>query len=386
MPRVFHRTELAQRYAKRFLDTSPISPATSGTFLAAPRRTGKSTFLREDLTPALERAGAHVLYVDLWEDLARDPGDVIVDAIRAALSRRDGLVAKLARATGLDLESVSAGGVTVTLERVGLGAKVSLSQALQVLSEDVRRPIVLLLDEAQHAITSEAGANALFALKAARDALNASERHGLRIVATGSNRDKLAVLRNGKGQAFFGAPLVEFPPLDEHYVRWFLGHLDGGDALRVDDVVALFARAGYRPEILNAAAATLGFEASPVDDPAARLAELVGREIERVDAEAIDELHALTPLQSAVLREMAVRGRGFAPFERATMERYAATLAQIDPDGELVPNTPNVQSALGALQELGLVWRASRGVYALEDDRLAGLMRREDMIDPAPGA
>ena len=43
MSRMFHRTELAERYAKRFLDTSPISPATSGTFLAAPRRTGKST-------------------------------------------------------------------------------------------------------------------------------------------------------------------------------------------------------------------------------------------------------------------------------------------------------------------------------------------------------
>ena len=380
MPQVFHRTELAERYAKRFLDTSPISPATSGTFLAAPRRTGKSTFLREDLKPALERAGAHVLYVDLWEDLARDPGNVIVDAIRAALSRRDGLVAKLARATGRDLGSVSAGGVTVTLERVGLGADVSLSQALQVLSDDVRRPIVLLLDEAQHAIGSEAGSTALFALKAARDALNASEHHGLRIVATGSNRDKLAVLRNGKGQAFFGAPLVEFPPLDEHYVRWFIGHLGSGDDLRVDDVVALFARAGYRPEILNAAAASLGFEPDE-SDRGARLAVLVEREIERVDAEAIEELHALTPLQSAVLREMTKRSRRFAPFERATMARYAATLASIDPGGELVPNTPNVQSALGARQGLGLVWRASRGVYALEDDRLAELMRREGMID-----
>ena len=63
---------------------------------------------------------------------------------------------------------------------------------------------MLIVDEAQHAITSDAGADALFALKAARDELNSSAHHGLRVVATGSNRDKLAMLRNSKDQAFFG--------------------------------------------------------------------------------------------------------------------------------------------------------------------------------------
>ena len=383
MDDIFHRTELAERYAAELLDPSPASVFASGLFLAAPRRTGKSTFLREDLRPALERAGAHVLYADLWEDPAKDPGTVIVDAIRAALANREGVLARLSRVTGMDLESVSAAGATVSLERVGLGTDVSLSQALQALSDDVRRPIVLLLDEAQHAITSRAGSDALYALKAARDALNASERHGLRIVATGSSRDKLAVLRNGKGQAFFGAPLVEFPPLDEHYVRWFLGHLARGGEVELGRAVDLFARAGHRPEILNAAAAALDFELGADEDPGARLAGLVALEIERVDAEALGELHALTPLQSTVLREMAERGKAFAPFEAATMSRYARTLAAIDPDGERVPNTPNVQAALQALQERGLVWRASRGVYAIEDERYVELMRREGMIGPA---
>lgn len=84
---------------------------------------------------------------------------------------------------------------------------------------------VLIVDEAQHAITSELGANALFALKAARDELNSSAHHGLRIVATGSNRDKLAMLRNSKEQAFFGAPLVNFSPLGKDYIEWFVAHL-----------------------------------------------------------------------------------------------------------------------------------------------------------------
>ncbi|MEM5401936.1 hypothetical protein [Paraburkholderia unamae] len=44
-------------------------------------------------------------------------------------------------------------------------------------------------------------------------------------------------------------------------------------------------------------------------------------------------------------------------------------------DGEL--STANVQQALSALQEKGLVWRAARGVYAMEDDSLTDLLRQD---------
>ena len=185
-------------------------------FLAAPRRTGKSTFLREDLRPALEGMGALVIYVDLWEDRGADPGDVIVGAVRAALAKREGVVSRLARSSGMD--KVAVGGVTFSLDRVGLAMGVSLSAAFAALSDETGRAIVLIIDEAQHAITSTAGSDALFALKAARDEINSSAHHGLRIVATGSNRDKLAMLRGSKDQAFFGAPLVSFPALGEDYI------------------------------------------------------------------------------------------------------------------------------------------------------------------------
>lgn len=81
---------------------------------------------------------------------------------------------------------------------------------MAALSDETGRVIVLIIDEAQHAITSERGSDALFALKAARDELNSSRHKGLRIVATGSNRDKLAMLRNSRDQAICGAPLVSF--------------------------------------------------------------------------------------------------------------------------------------------------------------------------------
>ena len=70
---IFHRVALADDLAARLLAAPSTSASGSGLFLAAPRRTGKSTFLREDLRPALERRGATVIYADLWADRVVPP-------------------------------------------------------------------------------------------------------------------------------------------------------------------------------------------------------------------------------------------------------------------------------------------------------------------------
>ena len=55
-PFVFHRPELARRMSEVALGRDMLAGDT-GLFLAAPRRTGKSTFLKRDLVPAFEAAG-----------------------------------------------------------------------------------------------------------------------------------------------------------------------------------------------------------------------------------------------------------------------------------------------------------------------------------------
>ena len=245
---VFHRPELAARLVADLLEPPAASPVRSGLFLAAPRRTGKSTFLIADLVPALRAAGAHVLYIDLWEDPAKDPAQAIVEAVGASVADEKRAAAKLVRAIGR-IETVSAAGmVTVSLRRPDGGVvDVSLTRALKALSETIERTIVLIVDEAQQAITTDAGSRAMFALKAARDALNIARPHGLRIVATGSNRDKLAMLRSAKDQAFYGAPLTRFPPLGEGYVRWALERHGLIDVLELATAVELFDRCGHEP-------------------------------------------------------------------------------------------------------------------------------------------
>lgn len=374
MTTLFKRTDLANDIAEKVLFTSPTSASSSGLFLAAPRRTGKSTFLREDLRPQLESKGALVLYVDLWENRQTDPGDAIINAIRMELAKHDGVIARLAKSTGLD--KVSVAGSSFSLDKIGLAKGISLSAALSALSDEASKPIVLIIDEAQHAITTDGGSNALFALKAARDELNSSRHKGLRVVATGSNQDKLAMLRNSKDQAFFGAPLVKFPSLGKEYVAWFCQFANLGAPLNAEKVYELFAKAAFRPEILGAAADTLRFEfeLDKNDVPERFYAEIL-REIESTNKEALRVIHSLTPLQSSVLQVLAKAGSAYAPFEASTLEHYQSLLTTIAPKSDVRADIPNVQQALVALQEKGLVWKAARGVYALEDTSLADLLR-----------
>ena len=382
MSDVFHRKELAHELALKLMDPPLASAVRSGLFLAAPRRTGKSTFLVADLVPALENANARVIYVDLWRDIDREPADVIIEVIAAALSKEEGALARLTDVLR-KIDSVSAGGLlSVSVKGPDeTQAYVSMTDALIALSDEIEQVIVLIIDEAQHAITTKAGSKSLFSLKAARDALNINRTHGLRIVATGSNRDKLSMLRSSKDQAFFGAPLTTFPPLNEEYVRWFIEGRQLSDVLEVDVVTQWFIYAGHRPEILSAAADAVLYEigADPTTIPE-RLKLAIEEEVRAVDEAQMRVVRSLTALQSAVLREMASSGTGYAPFEQATMDRYQVTLHQIAPSSTVLPNDTNVQSALASLQKRGLVWRAARGVYALEDSRLATLMQLDGMI------
>lgn len=380
-PEVFHRPKLAQQIAAQMLTAGIGSAASSGIFLAAPRRTGKSTFVREDLRPAFQQAGALVVYADLWANPTADPGVVIVSAIRAALAESDGVILRLAKASGLSKIAIG-GTVNFDLDRVGLGKEVSITDALAALSDESKRLVVLIIDEAQHAITSDAGNAALFALKAARDELNSSRHFGLRLVCTGSNRDKLAMLRNSKEQAFYAAPMVNFPTLGPDFALWFCGKVNLSFALAQELVWQLFQEAGYRPELLSGAADQLRLQFS-LDDASGPVAfaKEVRQMAEDINAVQRKVIRSLTPIQSAVLRVLAVMKDEYAPFEAHTMQRYrrAMALAGTSPD-DIKADVPGVQQALIALQDKKLVWKASRGVYAIEEQALTDILETEGLL------
>ena len=167
----FPRPELAARIADDLVGASLLSDARNGLFLAQARRTGKSWFLQRDLKPALEAKGWIVLYVDLWTDIKRDPASLISDVIETAFEEHLGWATKASKRMGI--EKLGLGGASVNLAQTLDFAALTLADALNELHQRSKKKIALLIDEAQHALTSEAGEAAMIALKSARDQMNA---------------------------------------------------------------------------------------------------------------------------------------------------------------------------------------------------------------------
>lgn len=147
----------------------------SGLFLSGQRRTGKTTFLRHDLIPELERHGAVVIYVDLWSDTRVSPATLVMTAVRKTLielqSPRSPLLERLRRLKGLDLGGM---GFRFGFQISDLGEPggATLAVALEEVVDQAGGDGVVIVDEVQQAITTDEGHQMLLALKAARDAIN----------------------------------------------------------------------------------------------------------------------------------------------------------------------------------------------------------------------
>jgi hypothetical protein len=152
--------------------------------------------------------------------------------------------------------------------------------------------------------------------------------------------------------------------------------------LEPDNVWPLFGEAGYRPELLGAAADKLrfDFQFDEATGPEKFTTE-VRRLVEELNKTLRSVVHGLTPIQSAVLRVMAATGENYAPFESATMDKYKKALELAGtPLEDIKADVPGVQQALIALQEKKLAWRAARGIYAVEEKAIVELLRADGLL------
>lgn len=377
---IFKRGSLAESLARDLAGESFVDYS-SGLFLAAPRRTGKSTFLRNDLIPECEKRGWLAVYVDLWANREIDPAELISGAIGTALGEFESAINKAARKAGIEKVSLLRT-LSWDFTKPQLPAGTTLAKALDVLHEVSGKMIVLIIDEAQHALNSESGVNAMFALKAARDQLNRGNRpDGLRLVFTGSSRDKLANLVLKSKQPFYGANITPFPLLSHDFVSFVTdvwnGRLAVSNQFNIADMEYAFQLVGRRPEMLN----KLLTEVSVGLGEASNLGELLRTGALNHQAGVWSDYESayndLSPLQQAVLDVMAERTISkmpFAPFAEQTFLDVNRKLeqAQAEPNA----STPNVQKALDVLREKELVWKANRGEYALEDSSIADWLTR----------
>ncbi|MEC5213238.1 hypothetical protein RCH06_001784 [Polaromonas sp. CG_9.5] len=362
----YPRTALAEELVTALQGKAAFSDAHNGLFLAAPRRTGKSTFLQADLQPALERQGVVVVYVDLWADQRRDPGALVADAIGRALQPHLGRVARLAKASGLESVTI-AGALKIDTRKIGQLDGATLPDALRALLEAARAPVALIIDEAQHALTSDAGEAAMAALKSARDQLNRPGTANLMLVMSGSDRDKLLRLVNTNGAPFYGSQIQRMPELGPDFIA-HIGQLietQRPDLQPVDTPALLtaFQRFGSRPQFFMEA---LGQALSPLAALNTRfelaMAQAAGQRQADDEAQMESEYLGLKPVEQAVLWRLLAQGQRFRPYDAEALRFYRdKTEDGVSPQ--------KVQNALEALRQRSpaIVWKSARGEYAVDD-------------------
>lgn len=366
-PFVYRRQALAKAYCLALSGRSQLKDARSGLFLAAPRRTGKSTFLRQDLAPEIEAADWYPIYVDLWSDRSRDPAALVAEAIRTELDKLAPLPKRAVKALGL--QKLGAAGAMIEIGEGKLAGGLTIPAALDQLWQKKQKPIVLIIDEAQHALSTDEGQKTLFALKAARDQLNQEAGKGLRLmlVMTGSSRDKLSFMVTRKNQAFYGSDITHFPLLDDGFVDAFARNFNAQFATKHKfssaTLKTAFEMVGRRPEMFRAVLAEAvmsGRGAEALDAMVTAGAEELRR---KAWAEFESTHEALTPIQKTVLDTIARLAPRYVPYAADAMAAYQAVLG-------VAPSKSSIQGALQALQDRELIWQAARGDYAFDDDSL----------------
>ena len=361
---VFHRAGYARELARQLLRPGPLDVAVrSGVFLSGIRRVGKTTFLRQDLAPALEEQGAVVIYVDLWVDRARSPSALVNDAVRDVLAQLQTPGTHLMKR----FKGLNVGGAGMSfgfqLDTIGTG-QTPLAQVFRELVEQTGRDVVLIVDEIQQALTSEDGYNLLHALKAARDAVNArpDARGHFLLLGTGSHKSLITDMASRRAQPFQGAASSSFIVLGRDFVAWQLDRLATSGALTLPSLDVAwegFEAMGHRPEdLLKAIRQLQGVKGAP-DDTFPVICATLASAAADVELNAIEELGELAAAVFGRIASGNAEGvKGL--FGADAIVQYASAV------GSPV-DTPQVQAIIERMIAANLVVRPSHGTYAVAD-------------------
>lgn len=377
-PDLFHRTDYASDMAKQLLQPSALQlQVRSGVFLSGIRRIGKTTFLRQDLIPALESMGALVVYVDLWVDRSKSPAALVHEAVRSTLAQLatpgTGL---LARFKGLN---VGAAGFTFgfQVDTVGKEGGATLAQVFTELVDKVQTNVVLIVDEVQQSLGTEEGGNLLYALKAARDAVNT--RPGtpgyLLFVGTGSHKSLVADMATRRSQPFAGAVSTAYEPLGLDFVRWKREQLQALAGIKLptqDDMWHGFLALGQRPEELQNALIQLQSRPEPVELAFPIICATLASAAAEVELATIENLGALA---QAIFDRIA-QGNEAGESGLFSAEAISSYAQQIG----MTVDTPQVQNMMDRMITANLIHRQSHGVYAVADPFVRQVWRQRKAL------
>ena len=359
----FERAELAKRLADELTGEVPFSDAPNGLFLAAPRRTGKSVFIKDELGPELERRGIVVIYVDLWEYKDKPPATLVSAKIADAM--RD-LVSKVLG----NVKTLEFMGFKIELGKIGTKDGLSFYKALDLLRKKKKQPVALMIDEAQHALTDAEGENMMSALKSARDQMREKGKPGLLLVMTGSHRDKLSYLLNTTSAPFWGSEIRTLPTLGDEFALFLSREIKKMRhdllSIRDDNMIKAFRHFGERPQLLLDQIARILPEVGDAEDFDKKLLQAARKRKEKDREEYTKVFLMLGKTEQAVLWQMLDKGKEFRPFAKDALEQYSGYTAKKVSALQAQRALENLQN-----QDPPLVWKTTRGDYSLYDLTMA---------------
>jgi hypothetical protein len=387
MSPIYRRPELAAQMARQLLNPGVLDEGLrSGLFLSGVRRTGKTTFLLNDLIPALEAAGALVIYVDLWSDTQTSPAALVQAAVRKTLAElqtpASGLLQKLKRVGGADMGAFGFK-FGFKLDSVGAAGGPTLARALTDVVDQARTNLVLIIDEVQHAITSDEGHQMLLALKAARDAINprpGTPGHFI-FIGTGSHRALVNELTARRNQAFAGATSVPYPVLDDDYMAHLLARLAQEAAAPLPSpavATQAFRTLGHRPEEMLRALRQLARHLPPGANPDEHLPVIAATlRAAAADLELM-KVEQLGSLATAIFERIAstdgdVRGL-FAAEAAAAYARSVSRPVRVE----------DIQPAVNDLLAANLIMRRGHGTYGITDPFVQEIWREKKALEGEP--
>lgn len=383
MSSIYLRPQLASDMAQQLLKPTGLDVGLrSGLFLSGLRRTGKTTFLRNDLIPALEQAGALVIYVDLWSDTQTSPMKLVHGAVRKTLEAlqtpASSILEKFKQVKGMDM-GVLGFKFGFKLENVGIEGGTTLAEALTEVVDQAKTDVVLIVDEVQHAITSDEGHQLLLALKAARDAINPrpdTPGHFV-FIGTGSHRAMVSELTARRNQAFAGATSIPYPVLNGDYVAFLLDKLraDGFAPLPSHEVTTqAFKTLGSRPEEMIRALRQLIHHTSPgiaPDDILPVIATTLRSTAADIELMKVEELGSLA--QAIFDKIASVEGDARGVFSIEAAAEYSKAVGRD-------VRVEEIQPVANELLAANLIMRRGHGIYGVTDPFVQEIWREKQTL------
>ncbi|KGF62064.1 AAA family ATPase [Pseudomonas lutea] len=380
---IFLRPQLAAEMTKQLLKPTALEIGfRSGLFLSGLRRTGKTTFLKNDLIPALEEGGALVIYVDLWSDTQTSPAQLVHGAVRKALTDlqtpTSSFLKKLKALRGAEIEAVGFK-FGFNLETLGKDGGVTLADALTEVVDQAKTDVVLIVDEVQHAITTEDGQQMMLALKSARDAINPRPNtpgHFL-FIGTGSHRAMVGEMTARRNQAFAGATNIPFPVLGDDYVEFWLKRLQGDGYTHLPSLnvaAGAFRTLGNRPEEFIRAFVQLINSPVPGSDPDVVLPVIATTLRSAAADHELRKVEELGVLAQAIFDRIAsVEGDARGVFSNEAAAEYSKVVGR-------EVRVDEIQPVANELLAANLIMRRGHGLYGVTDPFVQEIWRERQAV------